>query len=181
MRHHKRGCPINDQRVIDAVRAGAANRKVNYRHMAKRLGLSVPTIQNIVRRHRIEWASFVNAKLSEASVREALRGRTTLEAAKRLGVTHGTLRNRFPDLIVKRARPLILESHKARIRSLATHMRGNQIAERLGVCGETVRVAIRRWTRKEPDAWSDVTAFQRARRGMKWSKKRSPSNPSGAF
>lgn len=43
--------------------------------------------------------------LTEEQVRIALDGRTTLQAAKHLGVHHMTLRNRFPHLLKKRRSP----------------------------------------------------------------------------
>lgn len=45
------------------------------------------------------------ADLTEEAVREALEGRTTLEAATLLGVHHQTLRNRFDYLLKKRKPP----------------------------------------------------------------------------
>lgn len=43
--------------------------------------------------------------LTEEQVRTALQGRTTVEAAKHLGVHHMTLRNRFDHLLSKRKKP----------------------------------------------------------------------------
>ena len=43
--------------------------------------------------------------LTEKQVKSALRGRTTLQAAKFLGVSHGTLRRRFDYLLTKRVSP----------------------------------------------------------------------------
>lgn len=50
-----------------------------------------------------QW--MIAADLTEDRVREALQGRTTLEAAEFLGVNHNTLRNRFPHLLSIRRSP----------------------------------------------------------------------------
>lgn len=55
--------------------------------------------------HRKEDGMSWSCKLTEAQVREALQGRTTLEAARSLGVHHQTLRNRFDFLLSKRRTP----------------------------------------------------------------------------
>lgn len=55
--------------------------------------------------HRQETRDRCLAPLCEESVREALQGRTTAEAALVLGVTHSTLRNRFPSLLNQRRSP----------------------------------------------------------------------------
>lgn len=59
--------------------------------------------------HMQEHAEDIRARnlvpLTEAAVRRALRGRTTLEAAAILGVHHMTLRSRFDHLLSKRRSP----------------------------------------------------------------------------
>lgn len=59
--------------------------------------------------------------VSEEQVREALQGRTTLEAANLLGVCHQTIRNNYDHLLSKRKSPASLSdlSLVQRVRSLA--------------------------------------------------------------
>lgn len=166
MRHHKRNCPRYDAGLAARVLPLAESARSSMQDAARELGVSVSTVRALVDVHGIQWKSAAVRDISEMSVREALSGRSTLEAALALGVNHQTLRNRFPHLLEKRAPPGFLESHKEEIRSLATHTRADDIAERLGVCGETVRVAIRRWARIKPGAWSGVSAFQQSRLGL---------------
>jgi hypothetical protein len=55
--------------------------------------------------HRDEHREAMLVPLTEQQVREALDGRSTLQAAQLLGVNHMTLRNRFPHLLTKRRSP----------------------------------------------------------------------------
>lgn len=140
---------------------------------AKALGLKdLQSIVRICKKHSIPWIASRKKALDEESVREALQGRTTLEAADLLGVNHQTLRNRFPHLIKKRASPKSLDLLREEIRSLATHKRSKEIASIYMVHHQTVDAAIHRWEAEEPDAWKDVRAFQSSRLGIRWSKKR---------
>jgi hypothetical protein len=163
MRFHKRGCPKYSPGLTSRLRVLAADRNVNLEQAAKNLGLCVSTVKAMLRLHRIEWVSPGRCHLTTEQVREALHGRTTLEASQLLGVTHQTLRNLFPHLLRKRVSPMTLEDQKEQIHSLATKMRCHELAEMFGVHLETVRKAIARWKRQEPDAWSDVSVFQNSR------------------
>jgi len=166
LRHHKRDCPRYDKGLAAALVPLAASPNATIQDAARELGVSTSTIRALLDVHAIPWESASLAHIPEKSVREALHGRTTLEAAKLLGVNHNTLRNRYPELLAKRASPGSLEGRKREIRSLAKHTRAADIADRLGVCGATVKAAIRRWAAEEPDAWSAVSAFQLSRRGL---------------
>ena len=148
------------------LRAMASDPTVSQADAALRLGASLSMVRECLARFRIQWPSAAQSALSEGSVREALRGRTTLEAAELLGVNHQTLRNRFPELLQKRASPGFLEGRKREIRSLAKRLRGDELAARLGCHPETLRRSIRRWAQEEPDAWSSVVDFQQSRRGL---------------
>lgn len=55
--------------------------------------------------HVKEFRANTIAPLTRAQVRRALKGKSTLETAAELGVSHQTLRNRFPDLLTKRTPP----------------------------------------------------------------------------
>jgi len=176
MRHHKRTSLRYREDLAASLRPMAGCPQTSIRTAALRIGVSELTVRAILDVHQIPWTSAGRKALSEESVREALQGRTTLEAARHLGVNHQTLRNRFPGLLKKRARPGFLDARKAEIRSLATHTRSAEIAEMYGVHHETVKDAIRRWATEEPGEWSEIRAFQRSRRGIEWSKKRRVSS-----
>jgi IS30 family transposase len=163
MLYHKRGCPRYQQEVLLRLLAMAKDPKVSIGIAANNLGLSQSTVSTMIRIHSIQWVLAGERQLEESRVREALEGRTTLEASQLLDVNHQTLRNQFPHLLQKRASPGILEDHKEQIHSLATKMRAKEIGSQLGVHFDTVRSAIERWKKQEPDVWSDVSAFQRSR------------------
>jgi hypothetical protein len=175
--HHKRNSWVNRQDFADAVRPLAADRRVSTHEAAKRLGVNSQTVRAVCLRWRIPWLSAADRGLDEASVREALQGRTTLEAATHLGVNHGTLRYRFDHLLPKRVSPGSLDAHREEIRSLARSIRSDALGERYGVNPMTVRNAIRGWAKEAPDAWSDVLAFQRSRRGLGRPPRRKASAP----
>lgn len=162
----------HDPELARALEPLAADHRTTYQQAAEELGCSIPAVRALCENWGIEWTSAQERQLDEPMVREALRGRTTLEAANALGVNHQTLRRRFPHLLVKRASPGFLNAHREEIRSLATRQRVGEIAERFGCCRVTVSNAIHQWAKEEPDAWSDALAFQRSRRGIRWSKKR---------
>jgi transposase len=160
--HHKRSCPVNDRALVERLRAYAQNTSLTILDAARLEGMSRNTIASILGRHRILWHG--EERLDEQTVREALAGRSTLEAAKLLDVHHQTLRNNFPHLLSKRVSPGSLEPHREEIRSLASTMHAKELAPRYGVCPATLREAVRRWKSQEPDAWSAVAAFQADRR-----------------
>ncbi len=87
--------------------------------------------------HGLLHASDQPPAVSEEQVREALQGRTTLEAARLLGVCHQTIRNNYDHLLNKRKSPARLDdlSLAERIRPLAADPAVNSrtAAERLGV------------------------------------------------
>lgn len=161
-RHHKRTCPIHDRALVEKLRSLAADPRVTVRDAAAELGVSTNTVNNAIRLHGIRWEH--GLELTETSVREALAGRTTREAAELLGVNHQTLRNSFDHLLSKRVSPGSLERHRDEIRSLASTLHARELAPRYGVSPATLKAAIRRWKTAEPDAWSDVSAFQSDRR-----------------
>lgn len=171
MFHHKRESPKYSVALADTLRPLALCPRTSRQVAAETLGVTLPTVDALCQVHGIEWVSAAQRVLSEESVREALQGCGTLEAAQALGVNHQTLRNHFPHLLKKRASPGILDAHKAEIHSLATHTRAAELADRYGVNPETVKSAIRRWSKSEPDEWSDIRAFQQSRRGIRWSRK----------
>lgn len=178
MRHHKREALCHQPALAEKLRPLAANPRVTMPQAARRLRCSVATVQQLLKQWGIRWVSAALAPLDEASVRAALQGRSTLEAARALGVNHQTIRNRFPSLVVKRASPGFLEAHREEIRSRATRERTEALCERFGCHQTALTRAIHRWAREEPGAWKDVLAFRQSRLGIRWSRERTASGPS---
>lgn len=151
-RHHGRTRPRkwNDPETIETVRLAAEDPSISIAS----LGLSPITVASICRRHQIRWIprhlSLEVVTLTEEKVREALQGRTTLEAALFLGVNHNTLRNKYPWLLTKRSSPDVLAGKRELVlQLLGDHSRTVQsIAEELGCHEETVRQSVRRWIKR---------------------------------
>jgi DNA invertase Pin-like site-specific DNA recombinase len=102
MRHHQqRTAKRYNPEVIEMVRAAASDPNMTQ----KDLGMSPMTVLTICREQGIEWKKPPAQHLDEDIVREALRGRSTLEAAEILGCNHQTLRNHWDHLLVKRKSP----------------------------------------------------------------------------
>lgn len=173
--HKKQESHCHNPRLIELVRPMAADKLISQREAAIALGIDVQTVMSLCRRNDIEWVSAAETHLTEQSVREALQGRGVMEAAAHLGVSYQTLSTRFPHITQRRARPGSLESQKEEIHSLATRVRADALAMRYGVSLSTMLEAIRKWRKLEPDAWSDVAAFQRSKTGIRWSHGRKAS------
>lgn len=99
--HHQQTAKRYNPDVIAMVRAAATDPNMSQ----KDLGMSPMTVLAICREHGIEWKKPPAPYLDEDRVREALRGRSTLEAAEILGCSHNTLRNHWGHLLVKRKSP----------------------------------------------------------------------------
>jgi hypothetical protein len=80
--------------------------------------MSPTTVVKICKMHNIEWQHGLD--LSEDSVREALQGRTTSEAASLLDCCVQTLHNRFPHLLLKRKSPDFLQGQIEAVYKKAT-------------------------------------------------------------
>lgn len=136
----------NDPEVVARVLAAATNPNTKWSHLPE----SMDTIRRIRKRYGIECDRKVAypaaATLTEELVREALRGRSTLAAAKFLGVHHMTLRNRFAHLLRKRASPNVLDEKMEDIlRALEAHRTQAAVAREHNVNTATVLKAIQRW------------------------------------
>lgn len=166
MRHHKRLEKRHQKELADRLRPLAADPTVSLGGAAEALGCSATTVQAMLKEHQIQWTSAAEHQLDEELVRKALQGRTTLAAAEALGVHHMTLRNRFDHLLAKRATPGFLEAHREEIRSRAKQERTEDLCTRFGCHQTTLTAQIARWSKEEPDAWSDVLAFRRSRLGL---------------
>lgn len=162
MRLHRETAMSALDRHLPKLRSMAVDRLVTQADAARKLRVSVHRVQAMCRRHEIRWLSAAEAGIDERSAREALRGRTTAEAATRLGVTHMTLRLRFPHLIKKRALPGFLDGRKEEIRSLARTKTLSALGEQFGTSSTTIASSLRRWSKM--DGWSDESVF-RHRRG----------------
>ena len=89
------------------------------------------------------------AALTEDLVREALRGRSTAQAAAILGVHPMTLRNRWDHLLAKRASPDVLYPHRAVVlRLLGQGATYPEVGRAFDVHEDTVRMSVRRWSRR---------------------------------
>lgn len=102
MRHHQRDkAKYLDPEVIQLVREAAASSEVRVAD----LPVANTTVLRICAEHGIEWKKARSPQLTDDEVREALRGRTTKEAARYLGVGKMTLYRRFDHLLTKRKSP----------------------------------------------------------------------------
>ena len=114
----------------------------------RRRNLELMTRHEHGKEHAAETRERSLADIDEIRVREALKGRSTLEAAKILGVNHQTLRNRFPHLLTKRTSPngKYPSNLVAIVRELAADsLIGYQDAEKiLGITRKTIQAICRR-------------------------------------
>ncbi len=103
--HQQSASKIMNPLLVAAMRPLAADPNVSIKQAATRLGMSYYTVYNLCKRHNIRWIAADEIHLTAAQVRQALRGRTTLEAAAILGCSHQTLRRNFDHLLTKRKSP----------------------------------------------------------------------------
>jgi len=159
MREHWAGRGKNDPTLIERVRKAAADPNCNLASV----GVGATMIQTICRENGITWIPSGQRGrarlLTDQVVREALLGRTAVEAAQILRVNAGTLYNRFDHLLTKRAKPGVLDQHRREIVRLAWKERvpRAEIARRYGVSDVCVAKSIQRWSRQ--DAISGGVAF----------------------
>jgi len=181
MHHHWAGKGKNDPKLIERVRQAAADPNCNLGS----LGISPTMIQTICRENGIVWVPCGQRGrvrlLSELQVREALQGRTAVQAAQLLGINVQTLYNRFDHLLTKRAKPGVLDPHKKEILRLAWKERASRegIARLYGVSANCVAKSIQRWSKQ--DAKSGGAALPpppRARPGPKPRHKAPDTAPS---
>lgn len=99
MREHWATTGRRDPAVIERVREAAADPA---RGVAS-CGLSPTTVRLICLENDLDWISGV--QIDEDQVHTALRGRSTREAARLLGVGVMTLHRRFAPLLTKRTNP----------------------------------------------------------------------------
>jgi hypothetical protein len=130
------------------------------------LGVSHTTVLAACKEQGIEWVRRIAypgaSELTEQSVREALQGHTTREAALLLNCHAHTLYLRFGHLLKKRPSPNCLDVHKEEIRVARRAGKTlKQIATRYGVSTVTVNKSIQRW--RAQDESKDEFAVPRNR------------------
>lgn len=151
MREHWGGKGRRDPALIARVRAAAADPTIP----ATSLGVSVTVIGQICEENGIVWhrrSKIPNAKpLTDETVREALQGRTTAQAAAWLGTHPQTLYKRFDHLLRKRTSPGSLEPHRAEILFLLRKERLTraEVASRFGVSEPCVLKNAQKWAKED--------------------------------
>lgn len=119
------------------------------------LGITGTTLKTLLDENPdIEWLHRKNwraQRLTEKKVREALQGRTVLEAAKILAVHPQTLYNRFDHLLTKRASPGSLDPHREMIWRMrfVERVSMEDIAAQYRVSRVTVLKSLQRWRKED--------------------------------
>lgn len=121
--------------------------------------------------------------LTEGQVRAALQGRTTEQAAKILGVAHGTLRRRFPHLLTKRIAPGAIDGLREEICSFASRHPNpfeavRILALRHGFGLACLKIALRRWSELDGSPGEPARRL-RARLRQRPGPKHTASPPAG--
>jgi hypothetical protein len=151
MREHWAGRGRNDPELIERVRKAAADPTIGLEAM----GVSPGTVQAICREHGFRWIPCgqrgTARLLTDGSVRAALQGRTTIDAAAHLGVSAQILYNRFDHLLRKRPSPGALDPHRKQVLDMAFRQRMTKaaIGARFGVSDVCVIRSIQRWSRQD--------------------------------
>lgn len=160
MREHHKERRSLDPKLIEQVRKVACDPLQGL----SSLDCSPTTAKRICEEQGIAWTVKKGPKsvamlLSDASVREALQGRTTAEAAKALGVSHSVLYTRFAHLLQKRPSPGYLDEQRNQILGmLRAGLSRADICRDLGVNRLTLTKSIQRW--KEQGAKSGEPVLQ---------------------
>lgn len=143
MKQHWQSAGRRDPEVIALVRRAAADTTF----CVADIGLSPTTIALICRENGIRWKRRGAAvELTDALVKQALQGRSTLEAAAFLRVHPQRLYKDFDHLLSKRSSPGGLLSHRSDVaKMIQAGKTRDEIAEHFGVSRVTVIKAIRTW------------------------------------
>jgi hypothetical protein len=175
MRAHHHGKGRRDPVLIARVREVAADPSIPFVD----LGISTGSLSQICRESGITWLSRGNrgraAGLTEATAREALQGRSVLEAAQMLKLHPMTLYKRFPHLMNKRTTPGFLDQHMDEVLRLrrTERLSCRDIGLRFGVSEGCAMKSIRRWSEQGAiPGVSDAREIPRTRPGPKPGRKR---------
>jgi transposase len=141
MKHHHQDAPMYDPDVIERVRIAAEDPKTPM----YALGISPHLVRKICLLNGFQWRSPHVCDLTDDEVREALRGRTTEEAAECLGLSLQTMYNRFDHLLDKRNSPGFLDEHREELCRIATEKGIAAAARKFGTNRTTMYDALRRW------------------------------------
>lgn len=127
---------------IDLVRKAAADPKVRIADLPFAAG----TVRRICKEHGIPWVAADEVQLEEDSVREAIQNLGLDGAAAHLGCSTGTIRRRFPHLLLnKRRRPGFLDQHKAHVLRLVEKEGTAAAAAHYQTSITTLHKALDRW------------------------------------
>jgi transposase-like protein len=164
----------NDPALIAKVREYAADPSKNI----SSLGVSPTTVKKILDRHQIPWirsGHFARTlHLTDDIVREALQGRSAVQAAAHLGVNAMTLYNRFSHLLQKRTKPGYLDQFRDQVLRMRYEQKlsFDDIARQFGVSDFCVTKSIRRWSTQDAKQGGPVLPSPiRLRPGPKPSRK----------
>ena len=141
MEHHQQDALCRNPEVIERVRVAAADPKATMRS----LDVSYETVRRVCEMHGIRWISPGEVLATDDQAREALRGRTTEEAARFLGVSLQTMYNRFDHLLDKRNSPGFLDAHREELCRIASEKGIPTACETFGTNRQAVYEAFERW------------------------------------
>jgi len=167
LKEHWRGRGRRDPALVELVRLAAADPSKSL----DTVRASPTTIREICRENGFDWVPCgqrgISRLLTEQSVREALRGRSTAQAATHLQVSAATLYERFGHLLTKRASPGALDRHAPEILRLVYKNRVSrtEVARRFGVHEVTLTKSIQRWLKlgAKPDGLDPLNPVPRYR------------------
>ncbi len=143
-----------DPKLIERVRQAAPDPTISIAALANELRCGYETIRQICRDQGFLWVIQGNRGkamlLTEQSVREALQGRSTAQAAGILGVSIQTMHNRWGHLLKKRPKPGFLDPHKQEILKKVYSLRipRAHIAREYGCTLTCVSHSIQRWSKQ---------------------------------
>lgn len=153
MLDHWRDRGRRNPKLIARVREAAPDPTISVAALAAELKVGYNTIRNVCRDLDIPWVIQGNRGktmlLTEQSVREALQGRSTAQAAGILGVSLQTMYNRWEHLLHKRTKPGFLDPHRKEIlrKVYSGRIPRAHVAREYGCTLQCVTKSIQRWSK----------------------------------